>query len=91
MAALTGTIEDGLAFESLARFGFRPDPLFRGYLVRRSRNWGQPRHWLRHSQIAVRKDPLGDLLWTVNGLGVNGPTNESDLTTFIWLVLGETP
>lgn len=91
MAALTGTVEAGLAFEELGRFGFVPDPIARGFFVRRSRVWGHTHDRLRFSQISVRKDQCGGLLWYVNGLGANGPSNVTDLTAFIWLVLGETP
>ncbi len=91
MAALTGTVEDWLAFEDLGRFGFRPDPLNRGFMVRRSRECGHSYSHLRHTLISVFKPSSGQLYWFVNGLGVMGPSNASDLTAFIWLVLGETP
>lgn len=91
MAALTGTVEDGLAFESLERFGFIPHPLNREFVVRLSRESGDSHSHFRHSQISAGKLPGGRLCWFVNGLGVLGPSNASDLTTLIWLVLGETP
>ena len=91
MDALTGVIEEGLTLDDLARFGFRPCVLFRGHLVRLSRHYGCAQHRLRWTLLRARRDPVGGLVWYCNGFEINGPTNASDLTTLIWLVLGETP